>query len=49
MRLVFKSVIVTNLFKIRKKFYQVDINVSYDKSVLKGSDYVLGIFLKLIL
>jgi hypothetical protein len=43
---VFKSVFVANPFKIRRKFYQVDIDASCDEGILKGSNCVLGIFLK---
>jgi hypothetical protein len=45
---VFESVIMANLSKIGKKFYQVNVDVNYDKNILKNSDCVLGIFLKLI-
>jgi hypothetical protein len=45
---MFKSVFVADLFEIRKKFYQIDIDVSCDKNVLKDSNCVLGIFFKLI-
>jgi hypothetical protein len=47
-RSMFKNVFVTNLFKVKRKFYQIDVDVNYDKGVLKGSNCVLGIFLKLI-
>jgi hypothetical protein len=45
---MFRSVFVTNLFKIGRKFYQINIDVNCDKGILKGFNCVLGIFLKSI-
>jgi hypothetical protein len=36
---------MTYLFKIDKKFYQVDININCDKDVLKNSHCVFRILL----